>query len=357
MRSVPGLTIPPKKMINLANNENSYGCSRLALKAVLKKYKDICSYPELNPIALKEKLAEQFGVTAKNIVAGAGSVKIIDGLIKTFVGQDEEVITFEKSFIAYEQLSDMHGKKCHFAPLTELCCAPENILPFITEKTRLIIIANPNNPTGTIISHDELDVFLRRVPEHITVAIDEAYAEYVTDPAFPNSIELLRKYRNVVILRSFSKVYGLAGLRIGYGIMEEGKAEQMAAGQIPFSLNYLSYNAAIAALQDRSFVEKSVIANAGQRKFLERELTNLGFNTIPSQANFIYLWFAHEGEKREMYDLLFQNGIMICDLKKFKQEKALRITIGERNVNQKIISLIKHTLALHVVEPGMPLSV
>src|ERR1019366_260082 len=147
-------------MTKLTANENCYGCSPSALDAIQKKYKEVYLYPEVNPVTLKEKLADKFGVTVKNVIVGAGSVRIIDGLIQTFVGPGEEVLTFEKSFIAYGQLSGFHKRKCTFAPLSDLRCTPENLLPFINDNTRLIFIANPNNPTGTIISHVELESFL-----------------------------------------------------------------------------------------------------------------------------------------------------------------------------------------------------
>lgn len=328
------------KIIRLSTNENCYGCSPLAIEAIQKIYKNVYFYPEVNPVELKEKLADKFGVTIKNIVIGAGSVRIIDGLIQTFVGPDEEVLTFDKSFIAYSQLSGFRRRNCLFAPLSDLRCVPENLLPFINNKTRLIFIANPNNPTGTIISHAELERFMEMVSNNIVVAIDEAYSEYVTDSFFPNSIELQRKYPNLVILRSFSKIYGLAGLRIGYAIMEEYKVSKMIEGQIPFSLNYLSSNAAIAALDDNDFIAESIRANTEQRDFLENEFKKLKYNTNPSQANFIYLRFDNNEEKKKTYDILFQNGIIICDMKNFGQDNSLRITIGDKEINKKIISLL-----------------
>ena len=328
------------KIVKLSSNENCYGCSPLALEAIREKYKEVHLYPEVNPVTLKERLANKYGVTVKNIVTGAGSVGIIDGLIQTFVGQDQEVLTFEKSFIAYSQLSGFHKRKCHFAPLSDLRCKPENLFPFINDRTRLIFIANPNNPTGTIISYTELEKFLAKIPNNIIVTIDEAYAEYVTDSSFPNSIELQRKYPNLVILHSFSKIYGLAGLRIGYAIMEENMASKITQRQIPFSLNYLSSVAAIAAMDDMSFIKESAKANAEQRGFLASEIKKLGYNTIPSQANFLYLWFDTDEEKDKAYSILFKNGIVICDMKIFGQEKSLRITVGEKETNRKIISLL-----------------
>ncbi|MCX6296000.1 MAG: histidinol-phosphate transaminase [Bacteroidetes bacterium] len=329
------------KVVKLSANENCYGCSSLALDAILSKYKDVHLYPDVNPITLKEKLSEKFGVRTDNIIVGAGSVRIIDGLIQTLVGEGEEVLTFENSFIAYGQFSEFHKRKCRFAPLSDFRCVPENLLPFINDNTRLIFIANPNNPTGTIISHSELEWFLSKISEKIIVVIDEAYAEYVTDASFPNSFELQKKYSNLVVLRSFSKIYGLAGLRIGYGIMEEKIAAMMNEKQIPFSVNYLSPATAIAALSDVDFINRSVVSNSQQREYLFDELLKLGYNAIFSHANFIYLWFDNDVEKEKFYSKLFQEGIVICDMKVFGQAKSLRITIGVSEINRKIISFLK----------------
>lgn len=324
------------KIIRLTANENCYGCSPLAMQAIQKDLENFHLYPEINPVALKEKLAEKFGVQANNIVVGAGSVRVIDGLIQTFVAHGEEVITFERSFIAYGQLSGFHNRVCHFAPLTDLRCVPSTILQFINEKTRLIFIANPNNPTGTIISHDELEKLLGEIPKNIIVAVDEAYAEYVTDNSFPKTIELQKKYPNLVMLRSFSKIYGLAGLRIGYGIMDEGKAAKMIQGQIPFSLSRIAVDAALASLNDNEFVLQSARDNAKQRDFLFKELKKRGYNTIPSQSNFIYVWFDSEEEKKLLYDKLFRRKIIVCDMKIFGQENSLRISVGDRLANDMI---------------------
>ncbi len=329
------------KMIKLSANENCYGFSPLATAALKDNFLNVHLYPDVNPVALKDKLAKMYGVNSKNIIVGAGSVRIIDGLIETFVGHEEEVLTFEKSFIAYGQLAGFHHRTCHFAPLTDFRCNPENLLPFINGKTRLIFIANPNNPTGTIISHAELENLLSRISNKIIVAIDEAYGEYVTDSSFPNSIELQKKFPNLVILHSFSKIYGLAGLRIGYAIMEENLAAKMSAGQIPFSLNQISAETAFAALDDQEFILKSAKENAAQRDFLYHELRRLGYNTIPTQSNFIYLWFETDEQKLTAYKKLFDRGIMICDMKIFGQEKSLRIGIGDSKTNIEIA----HSLA------------
>ncbi len=326
--------------VRLSTNENCYGCSPLVLEALRNKYKDVYLYPEVNPLALKEKLAEKYLVSPNNIVVGAGSVRIIDGLIQTFVGPDDEVLTFEKSFIAYGQLSIVNNRKCNFAPQTDFRCVPENLIPFIDYSTSLIFIANPNNPTGTIISHSELENFMAKIPSNIIVAIDEAYHEYVTDSSFPNTLALQKKYPNIIIIRSFSKIYGLAGLRIGYAIMEEKFAFRMNKGQIPFSLNYLASDAALAAMDDEVFVVHSARDNAIQREYLYNELHKLHYNINPTQANFVYLRFENDMEKQKVYDKLFTNGILACDMKIYGQEKSIRLTVGDADACKRIVACL-----------------
>lgn len=329
-----------KKIIRLVSNENVYGCSPLALEAIERAEKDVHLYPDISPVKLKEKLAQKFGVGPKNIIIGAGSVRIIDGLIQMFSDESSEVLCFENTFSAYEQFARLHRRKCVIAPLTEWRCDPEQLLPLISDKTALIFIANPNNPTGTIITHNELESFLQTVPARIIVAVDEAYCEYVTHPAFPRSLELLKKYSNLVILRTFSKIYGLAGLRIGYGLMHEDLAERMWSGQIPFSLNSIATDAALAALEDDEFVQQSACVNAVQREYLFQALKKLGYYVLPSQANFVYLRFVNDEKKLEVYSKLMDNGIAICDLKVFGQDKALRITVGSEEMNRRIVEIL-----------------
>jgi len=328
------------KIIKLSANENCYGCSPKALLAIEKNYKNVHLYPDLVPLELKKQLALKFCVNPENVVIGAGSVKIIDGIIQTFVKQGEEVLTFEKSFVAYGQLSELYGHKCRFAPLTDWRCEPANLLPFINNNTRVIFLANPNNPTGTIIKHNDLKFLLDNIPENILVALDEAYAEYVFDSEFPSAINLQKTYKNLIVLRSFSKIYGLAGLRIGYAILNETYAEKLSKTQIPYSLNYLAANTALAALNDESFVKNSAKLNHEESKKLVKALKESGYNTIESQSNFIYLWFDTDEKKDIVYNLLLKNGIAICDLKVFGQSQSLRIGVGTSEVNNSIISIL-----------------
>src|ERR1035437_434242 len=222
-----------KKIIKLSANENFYGCSPLVIKALSENLDNIYLYPDYHQNELKNKIAEINNVSPSNIMLGVGSVGIIDVIIRLLVKPDEEIITFERSFVAYGQLSNLYNKKILFAPLDNYTCNPSQLFPFLNDKTKLIFIANPNNPTGTIIGHQTLEKFLNEVSNDIYVVIDEAYLEYATDVCFPNTIKLLKKFPNLIILRGFSKVYGLAGLRIGYGIANEKTASFLESHRLP----------------------------------------------------------------------------------------------------------------------------
>lgn len=324
-----------KNIIRLNANENFYGCSPAVQKAIKKDLKNIYLYPSI-PVRLEEKLAEKFKVEQKNIVVGAGSVRLIDGIIQTFVKPDEEITIFERSFIAYEQLAAAHRRKYVIAKQTDFICDVENIFPLITPKTKIIFIANPNNPTGTIITHAQLEHLLKNIPDSILVVIDEAYCEYVTDKSFPDSLSLQEKYLNLMILRTFSKIYGLAGLRIGYGIMKEEMANKLKQSRIPFFFNALSENAALAALRDEKFIALCAKKNATEREFLYKRLKQAGLNVVSSQGNFLFIHFHSEEEKETLFKKILANQLLVCNLKVFGLEKSLRIGIGDRKTNERL---------------------
>lgn len=327
-------------IIKLSANENFYGCSEKVYKAIEQKYRSIYEYPEMNPVKLKEKIAGKHRVNLSNVIVGPGSVSIINHLIQSYSKPGDEILTFEKSFVAYGQLSLMHGRKCIFASLKDFRCSPENLLPFVNSNTKIIFIANPNNPTGTIISHDELESLLQRLSSDVLVVHDEAYGEYVHDKSFPDAVALLSKYPNLAILHSFSKIYGLAGLRAGYLIGNVSIISSLSKIHVPYSLNYLTSCAAIAALDDTEFLNMSAQANEKEATFLFEELSKLGYKTVRSHANFVYLWFESEEEKKTIYNNLLTGGIASCDLAIFGQEKSIRISIADRKTNSLIIQLM-----------------
>ncbi|QEC69231.1 histidinol-phosphate transaminase [Panacibacter ginsenosidivorans] len=330
-----------KKIIKLSANENFYGCSPLVQDAIKKyRWNDIHLYPDFLQASLKEQLADKFQVCAQNILLGMGTIGIIESIIRFLVKPGEEIITLERSFVAYWQLSQTHERKCNFAALTNFTCDINNILSCINNKTSVIFIANPNNPTGTIIPHDDLKNLLENISPKIFVVVDEAYNEYVTDPSYPDSLKLLAEFPNFIILRSFSKIYGLAGLRIGYGIAHEKVAAVLEQKRLPFSINSVASVAAIASLDDEAFIMSCKEKNETERAFLFSQLKKSGYSVLPTQANFIYLYFDNEAEKKMAYNRLYENGLQVCDLKSFHQDRSLRMVVADRTINDIIVYLL-----------------
>lgn len=329
-------------MIKLSANENFYGCSPFVKKVIEENAYSVSVYPDYQQGSLKEKIAGKYGVSVSKIILGVGTVGIIDAIIRLLVKEDEELITFERSFVAYGQLANLYKKKIHFAPLNNFSCDTSAIFPLVNPKTKVVFIANPNNPTGSIINETELGEFLKKIPSSIYVVIDEAYFEYVSDDSFPDTIELQKKYPNLIILRGFSKIYGLAGLRIGYGIAEEKIAAFLESYRVPFSINSLSSIAAITAIGDQEFVKKCFSQNKTEREFLFAEIKKIAYNVFPSQGNFLFLFFESNEEKEIVFNKLSENGLMVCNLKVFGQENSLRIGVGDRTTNSKIIDVLIH---------------
>lgn len=330
------------KFIRLAQNENPYGASPKAISAIQENLNLVSIYPDVKQQELRQLLAEKAKVDVSNIVVGAGSVSIIETMIKTFVNKDEHIVFPKISFTAYKVLAEIYGVHFRSVEMNNYITDLSIISKSCDDKTKLVFLANPNNPTGTIFHHNELVKFLQQINPNTLVIIDEAYFEYVNDPSFPNSLELLTNYPNVVILRSFSKIYGLAGLRIGYGIAHQTIINRIENQRTPFTVNILATVAAIASFKDDDFIEYSIKSNDEQRNYLYISLKNLGFNVLPSQSNFIYLYFYTKLERDVIYDQLIDAGLQTRKMEPFGDEKALRISIGDENANQKIITCLSH---------------
>ena len=330
------------KFIRLAQNENPYGTSPKAILAIQENLNLVSIYPDVKQQELRQLIADKVKVDVSNIVVGAGSVSIIETMIKTFVSKDEHIVIPKISFTAYKVLAEIYGVNFRIAEMNNYRTDLSIISKLCDEKTKLIFLANPNNPTGTIFQHDELKQFLEKLNPTTLVVIDEAYFEYVNDPSFPDSLELLNKYSNVIILRSFSKIYGLAGLRIGYGIAHQNIINKIENQRTPFTINILATVAAIASLKDDDFIEYSIKNNDEQRNYLYAGLKNLGLNVLPSQANFLYLYFHNKIERDVIYDQLIDAGLQTRKMEPFGDDKALRISIGDERANHKIVACLVH---------------
>ncbi len=328
-------------IIKLSQNENPYGASPMALKAIDDSYHSIHRYPAFIPAVLKYKLAAEHHLSAENIVVGAGSVEIIDLVIKSLSNVDEEVIASEKSFMAYQLLAKNNRRVCKIAKMEEHTINLDNIEALCTEKTKVIFIANPNNPTGTIVTQDAFEKFLANISPNIYVVIDEAYIDYVNDISYPNSLKLRKKYPNLIIIRTFSKIHGLAALRIGYSIATKEISALIESFRTPFSVTTLGVAAAMASIDDHDFIRECTALNEKEREYLHDEMNDLGLKVVKSQGNFIFLECESEEHKQHLYDMFKEKGFLVRTLEAFGIATGLRISVGMPEDNRHLIECLR----------------
>lgn len=335
------------EFIRLAFNENAYGVSPLVKKVLRENIDVISRYPPLDNIDLKARLAEFTGFKPENIGLSAGSVTFIDIMLKNFVGADENVIIPEISFIAYKVLAERYKLQSKLAKMNNYAIDIEAIEKLIDDKTRLVFLANPNNPTGTIFSHDRLYSFIKKLRPSTYVVVDEAYLEYVDSKNYPRSLEFIDQFQNVIVLRSFSKAYGLAGLRIGYAISTAENINRLEGYGVPYSVTRVAALAAMTALEDNEFLAYCVEQNSVQRTILYNGLREMGYNVVPSEGNFLFVHFETTTDRDVFYDTLIKGGILTKKMDAFGDKNALRITIGNKEENEQLISSlddVRHSL-------------
>jgi histidinol-phosphate aminotransferase len=317
--------------IKLASNENPLGPSPKAVAAVKKAVEGLNRYPDGSGFYLSQALAAKYGVDLNQVILGNGSNELIELAVRTFVQPGDEIISADPSFVVYKMITQAGGGTNIIVPCKDMRHDLDAMAERITPKTRIVFIANPNNPTGTINTSAELDRFMGRVPDHVIVALDEAYFEYVTHADYPDSLDHLKEGKNVLALRTFSKIYGLAGLRIGYGITTPEIAELMNKVRQPFNTNSLAQIGAVAALADRKHVEKSIAINNEGKQFLYQTFQRLGIKFIPTEANFIMFETGLDG--RELYTALLKQGVIIRPM----GGNRLRVTIGTPAENKRFV--------------------
>jgi histidinol-phosphate aminotransferase len=333
------------RIVKLASNENPIGPSPKAIAQVSTVLDDVHLYPDGGQ-KLRQELATRFRVKLANVVVGSGSEAIMANVIRTFVCDDEEVLTAEGTFIGFYVLARSRGVKLVTVPLKDYHYDLEAIAAAITAKTKIIYLANPNNPTGTIFTSAQFDAFMKHVPDSTLVILDEAYFEYAQDnPDYPDSM----KYRldNVITLRTFSKAYGLAGMRIGYGFAHEYLCDNVRKVKLPFEPSVVSEAAGLGALEDEAFLSKTLDVNRRGKHSLGEALRELGLKLIPTDANFFLVILESEAEALLIYENLLRRGVIIRPLRAFGIPNGLRITIGTEDQNEILLEALKKTLPLH----------
>jgi len=317
--------------IKLASNENPLGPSPKAVAAIKKALEGLNRYPDGSGYYLSQALAKRYDVDVSQLMLGNGSNELIELAVRTFVQPGDEVVSADPSFVVYKMITQAGGGTNIIVPLKDDRHDLDAMAERITLKTKLVFIANPNNPTGTMNTKAEMDRFMDRVPDHVLVAVDEAYCEYVTHVDYPDSLDYLRDGKNMLVLRTFSKIYGLAGLRIGYGITKPEIAELMNKVRQPFNTNSLGQAGALAALADRKHVEKSVAINNEGKQFLYQSFNRLGIVFIKTEANFVM--FETRFSSQELYTMLLKTGVIVRPM----SGNRIRVSIGLPEENKRFV--------------------
>ncbi|SJZ54689.1 histidinol-phosphate transaminase [Selenihalanaerobacter shriftii] len=346
---VPGKPIEEVKrelglddVIKLASNENPIGPSDKAIEVMQETAKSVHIYPDGNCHSLRKALSEKLAVKEDQLIFGNGSDGLLSLIAEAFVNPEDEVLMAEPSFSQYEFVTNVMGGELISVPLDNYTYDLPALLDAINENTKMIFVCNPNNPTGTVVPEKEVKEFLAKVPEDIIVIMDEAYNEYVTVDEYPETINYLNDYDNLIILRTFSKAYGLAGLRIGYGIANKELIGYMDRVRHPFNVNLIAQRAAVAALEDETHLNKSREVNAKGKEYLYQEFERLNLDYVTTETNFILVDVKEDAG--EISDKILQRGVIIRNAQAFGYETMIRVTIGTEEQNQQFINNLEKVL-------------
>jgi histidinol-phosphate aminotransferase len=327
----------------LASNENQLGPSPLAMDAIASALKEIHLYPEATAIDLKSDLALYLGVKVENLVIGNGGEELLSIIAQTFINEGDEVIVASPSFGIYNTTTGILGAKIISIPFKDKDYDFPSFLAAITDKTKLVYLCSPNNPTGNIITKKPLEQFLDSLPEHVVVILDEAYYEFaVVNPEYPNGLDYLKNRPNTVILRTFSKVYGIAGLRVGYLITSEEIAAEMNKAKLTFNVNRLAQEGARGALRDKEHKEKTVEMNYKSLHMMEAFFEEEGFDYIKSYANFVFVDVKQHS--KEVFEELMKRGIIIRPGYFWGWDTWVRVSTGTEVQTNKFIEQLKEVI-------------
>jgi len=330
-----------RDIVKLASNENPLGASPKAVAAIKKSLSRINRYPDSQSFYLKRRLAQFLKLEPTNIVLGNGSDELIDIIIKTFVEEDENIITSDTTFLEYGIISQVNNREVKTVPLKYFKYDLDAIKEKIDKKTKLIFVSNPNNPTGTYVTRIQIEEFLKVLPDNVLLVLDEAYDTFIDVSDFPNSLKYIND-SNLIVLKTFSKGYGLAGLRIGYAIAKQKFISSMERVRQPFNVNILAQEAATAALEDKEFLSKTRKTVIEGKGYLYDALGKLGLAYVPSVSNFILIDVGRDGVG-VFKDMLAQ-GVIVRDMKQYGLKNFIRVTIGVKKENEKFIKVLKKIL-------------
>ena len=329
--------------IKLASNENPLGPSPKAAKAVEDSSVRLHRYPDGSGYALTRKLAEKLGLSPDRIVLGNGSDDVIGMLCRTLLKAGDEAVMTAPSFLMYEILVRSVGADPVFVPLNDLAVDLEAMAAAVTEKTRLVFVNNPNNPTGTYIRQDEFEAFLEKLPSSVGVVLDEAYVEFARDPRCLNGLCLVEKDPRLAVLRTFSKAYGLAGIRIGYGVMDAALAALLHRVRQPFNTSLPAQAAATAALDDDDFLQKTLQLVAAELDFLQSGIKKMGVPCFPTQANFFLIDVGRDAD--QVFEEMLKQGVIVRSMVSYGYPRYIRINVGTREENKRFLKAFESVMS------------
>ncbi|KIL41556.1 histidinol-phosphate aminotransferase [Gordoniibacillus kamchatkensis] len=330
------------EVIKLASNENPFGCSPKVKEAIVKELENISLYPDGGSVELSGVLAKFLGVETDQLIYGAGSDEIILMIARAYLVPGDETVMATHTFPQYKHNCEIEGAVCIEVPLKEGTHDLPAMLAVVNERTKVIWLCNPNNPTGTMVTHDEVERFLEAVPSSVLVVLDEAYCEYNTTGKYPRSLELLKQYPNVIILRTFSKIYGLAALREGYGVGHPDVIRTINQVREPFNTSRFGQSAAIAAIQDQEFIAMCRDRNAEGIAYISGELDRLGLSAYPAHGNFMLIDVGRPAKL--VFEALLRKGIIVRGGHALGFPTSIRVTIGSREQNEKFVAALEQVL-------------
>ena len=331
-----------KKWIKLASNENLLGPSPKALEAIVQGLPTIYLYPEGPCSVLREALARKFSLSEKMVIISNGADNLILMIANAFVDEGDEVVMADPTFPVYTNVTQIMGGKVIKVKLKDYTHDLDGMLRKVNRKTKLIFVCNPNNPTGTTVSQESFNQFLYKLPARVIVILDEAYGDFVEDASYPNGLDYVKSKGQMIVLRTFSKVYGLAGLRIGYALGREDLMDCLYQVRDPFPVHRLAQVAAVAALNDREHAVRSIQMVYEGKRYLYKELEKMGLSYVPSQANFIFIDFRRNSN--EVFQALLKEGIIIRPGRTWGYPTCARVTIGRPQDNRRFIKALRKIL-------------
>ncbi|MBK1887574.1 histidinol-phosphate transaminase [Marinobacter sp. DY40_1A1] len=337
------LGLDPAEIIKLASNENPLGPSKKAISAAENALKELCLYPDGNGFELKQKLSAYLGVNPGQITLGNGSNDVLEVIARCFAGADSEIVFSQYAFAVYPIVTQAIGAKAVAVPAKDWGHDLDAMAAAVTERTRLVFVANPNNPTGTVHDSDAIEAFLGKIPADVLVVLDEAYYEYMTGEKDPDGVALLSRFPNLIVCRTFSKAWGLAALRVGYSISSPAIADILNRVRQPFNVNSTALAAAAAVLEDTDYLQRSRAANTAGLKQLQEAFDQMGLRYIPSSGNFVAVEVGPQA--MGVYQALLSHGVIVRPVTGYGMPNHLRVSVGLPEQNELFINALAKALA------------